>query len=82
MATTNAPRGRLTSFDSILHKAVHDRLDVLAMEMAVALGNGAAKKSDPAATAAEYHEAIGYIRALRECQRICEEVSTELIRAG
>ena len=79
---SHAPRGRLTSYDSILHKAVHDRLEAAAVEHAIQLGKGSAMKPAAADTAAAYHQTVGYIRALRDCQQMCEDEAQALIRAG
>lgn len=77
-----SPRGFTVDFQSHLHRALHERLDQLIAQRSYDLGNGSAKKDGPAATAAAYHEAIGYIRALRECQNVCKEVAEEIVRAG
>ena len=78
----NAPKGRYTSFESVLHRLMHERIDKLIVDRALDLGNGSARKDDSAATAAHYHEEVGFIRALRECQQICEEIAKELSRDG
>ena len=77
-----APKGRYTSFESTLHRLLHERLDLVMAERAMQLAGGAARKGDTAATAAAYHEELGYIRALRECQGMCQEIAADLARDG
>ena len=76
------PKGRYTSFESILHQLVHERIDALIVERALQLANGSARKDNAAETAGAYNEQLGYVQALRDCQRICKEIATDLARDG
>ena len=76
----SAPKARYTHFESVLHRLVHERIDGLIVEKAIQLAEGSARKDGAAETAAAYHEALGYTRALRECQNICQEVAADLQR--
>lgn len=79
---SHQPRGRYTSFESILHRVAHERMDKLVVERAINLVEGSAAKDTAADTAAAYYEAMGFVRGLREAQRICDEVAQELARDG
>jgi hypothetical protein len=76
------PKGRYTSFESVLHQLVHEALDAAILKHSVDLGTGSARKDSAVDTAAAYHEALGAIRALREAQKICHEVAKQLARDG
>lgn len=76
------PKGRYTSFESILHRLVHERIDAAVAQRSLNLGAGSARKDQAVDTAAAYSEEIGTIRGLREAQRICQEVSAEMSRDG
>lgn len=75
-------KGRYTSFESILHQLVHERIETIIVERSINLGEGGARKDDAVATAIAYHETIASIRALREAQQICEEIARQLARDG
>lgn len=76
------PKGRYTSFESILHRLVHERIDAAVAKHSIDLGEGGARKDQAVDTAAAYYEVVGAIRGLRVAQEICKEVADELSRDG
>lgn len=78
----HAPKGRYTSFESVLHELTQERISMLIAEIGAQLGDGSARKATAGETTAAYHEEIGRIRGLREAQNICNEVATDLRREG
>ena len=79
---TREPKARYTSFESALHELVHKQIDQVLLERAVNLMQGSARKEAAAETAAAYHEEIGYCRALRDAQQICDDIARQLSRDG
>jgi hypothetical protein len=78
----HTPKGRYTSFESVLHRLVHERIDEVIATHAMNMANGSARKDDAPATAIAYFEQIGFVQGLRAAQEICQTVATDLSRDG
>ena len=68
----------LNSFDALVLRLLHKKVETSMTEHATGLATGSARANDANTTAAQYCEAIGYMRALSNVLDWAKDIEDEI----